>query len=201
LGIESHADHVGGFGKRGFNRPKRAVLVFHREIAGYVRVQLGSARCQCILSRDRGRQIAVSDGNALYSVLGGSLGLGHDQSHRLADEAHALMRQRMPVRHLERAPAFSFHEQNGRRRLETGLDDVFARKHSQHSRNRQCGTGIDGCDFGVGMITAQEGRVRLTVEVPIRGILAFPGDKTKIFAPSLAGRPCVHWSTRYLMLH
>ena len=84
------------------------------------------------------------------------------------------MGQRVAVRHLEGASALALHEQNSRWGFEAGLDDIVTRDDREHTRDSAGRAGIDGHDFGVGVIAAQERRMRLTVEIPIRGILALP---------------------------
>ena len=192
LRVECNACHMRGVGERRLDRRERTVLVFHGEVARHVRVQYRRAGRERCLRVDHSRQIAIVDHNALGAVLGRGLVLRDNKGHRLAHEAHALVRQCMAMRQLEGAPALALHEHDRRRCLEGGLDDVGTGQNSEHARHRQRRAGVDRNDFGMGVVAAQEPTMRLPFEVPVGGVFALPRYESKILAPALFGCACVH---------
>ena len=183
---------MGGVRERGFGRRERAVLVFHGEIAGHVRMQLWCTCRQRILRLDHGRKIAIFDRNVLDAVARGGFALRHHERHRLADKAHALVRERMAVRQLERASALAFHEHDRRRGLEGGLHHVRAGQDGEHAGHGERRAGIDRHDLGVGMVAAQEAAMRLTFQIPVGGVFAASGNEASILAPAFHAVACVH---------
>ncbi len=96
--MQRHARHVFRLGEGLVGRGAIAVLVVDREIARHVGVQHRRARRERVLRLDHRRQVAVVDRDQLGGILRGGFALRHHQRDRLADEPHAPVRERGPVR-------------------------------------------------------------------------------------------------------
>ena len=134
---------------------------------------------------DDDRQVFVFDLDQLGGVLRLIFRLGDDQSHRLADEANAFMRQRRPERIAQRAAADALEESHCRRALPPGCDDIGAGEDTENAVSLARGFGIDPDDLGVGPIRPQEICKRLSSDVVIGRVLSTPGQQPVILPAAL----------------
>ena len=97
-----------------------AVLVFKREVAGHAVVQCLRTVGDGVTGLDVTGHILVFDLDQFGGVLCDVDGLGDDQCHRLADEAHALVGQAGAKRHVERTAAHAFEKRSRRQAFPAG---------------------------------------------------------------------------------
>jgi hypothetical protein len=155
------------------------------EVAGQLGVQLRRARRERLFGdRDRG-QLLVLDGDQLGRVLRRVRRLGDDAGDALADVAHLALSEHRAGRFLQRLAVAVLHPEVRGNRAVTGLGDVLAGEHREHSRRSECGGDVDRHDVGVRPVRAQERRVGLVREIPIGGELALPGQQPPVFQSSL----------------
>ncbi len=162
-----------------------AVLVLEGEIVGQAVVQPDRPLRQAIGGIDDDRQVLVIDGDPLGGILRDILGFGDDQRHRLADEAHAPVRQCRAKRIAQGAAAHALEERERRRALPTGRDHVLAGHDVQHAGKRPGFSGIDADDPRMRAVGAQEMRAHLPRQVVIGGVAATAGDQAEILAAAL----------------
>src|SRR5688572_16535811 len=93
--------------------------------------------------------------------------------------AHALSRDDLAMRHLDHRAAFARIRDHRRRGLE--VRRILAREYRQHAGE----VGFDAQDIRVCAIGAQEVRVELAREIPVRGVLAAPSEKPVVLATTL----------------
>ena len=161
-----------------------AVLVVHRQVAGHVGMQLRRPRRQRVGGVDHRRQVAIAHDDPLGGILRRGLAVGDDQRHRLADEPHPPMGERVAMRDLERGPVLALEMRQRTGVLDAGAHQVVAGEHGAHARARQGLTRIERGDFGMGAIGAQEPAMQLSRQAPVGGETPASGDQTKVLAPA-----------------
>ena len=82
------------------------VLVVHRQVPGHVGMELRLCR-QRVGGVDHRRQVAIAHDDPLGGILRRGLAVGDHERHRLADEPHAAMGERVAMRHLQRRPVLA----------------------------------------------------------------------------------------------
>ncbi len=184
---DADADDVRRLGKRLLRAGAVAVLVLEAQVVGHLLVHAGRRRLQRLARIHHDWQVLVFDLDGLGRILREVLGLRDDDRHRLADEAHALVRQGRTERDPHRAAADALEERQHRRGLPAGRDDVGAGDDVQHALALARLRGVDSHDPGVRAVGAQEMRRDLSVEMMIGGVTALAGDEPLIFpaAPEL----------------
>ncbi len=88
-----YANHMGRGGHRLLGGLPIAVFVLEGEVVGHLIVDAHGARGVGLRGLDEHRQVLVFDLDEFGGVLRDVLRLGNNHDNRLADEAHALMRQ------------------------------------------------------------------------------------------------------------
>ena len=121
-----------------------------------------------------GGQRLVVDGHELGGVDGLDQGLGHDNGHRFAHEAHLAVRKR------------------GAGELVGHLDEPVVRGHAElccgddldHARRPACLAGVDAADMRVGDRGAHEYRVAYAVGVMVIDVATARGEQLGVLAAS-----------------
>jgi len=72
--------------------------------------------------------------------------------------------------------------------IESGLGRIGASEHRDHARGRQHGRRVEGNDFRVRPVGAQERGVELSGKIPVGRIFPLPRDQPQILAPALETR-------------
>ena len=164
-----------------------AVFVFEAQVVGHLVVDAWRRCLQRLVRIDHDRQILVFDLDLLGGVLREVLGLRDDNGHRLADEAHAPVRQARTKRNAHRAAADTLEERENRRRLPAGRNDVGAGDDVEHALRLARLGGVDPHDLPMRAVGAQEVRRDLSVEMMIGGVAAAAGDQPLVLpaAPEL----------------
>src|SRR5690606_16119397 len=163
-------------------------------------MDLGRVGSQRALGGGDRRQFLVIDLDQLGGVLGLEIALGNDHGDVVADVAHLVLRQRR-VGRFPHGVAVDVGDQPaaGQAADLVGLE-VFAGEYRQHAGRRQCGTGVDAADAGVGVRRAQEIGIGLAVEADVVGVAALAAQEALILAPldGFADTGLVHASCSFI---
>jgi hypothetical protein len=133
------------------------------------------------------RPLLVADRHLLGSVARLALGVGNDDRDGIADEAHAIDRERRPGAHLHRGAVLGLDHPAADQVADAVGLQLLAGEHADHARHRLRGLDVDAFDVGMRVRAPHERRVLHARHDHVVDIAAEAGDESLVF---LARNPC-----------
>ena len=186
--VEVELDHMSGAPERRINRAVIAGLPVETEIARHFGRQLGRTGGERGGAGRHGRQRPIVDLDLLGGIERLRLGLGHDQRHRLAAEAHSVRREQRLDRELERLLGLQVGLDVGPQRLQPVGCGIGRRQHRKHARHGARRRRVDAPDLGMGMRRAEHDGAGEPLELQIVDVAAAARDEAGILAPLWVNR-------------
>src|SRR5215471_6236045 len=136
-------------------------------------MQQRCAVANCFFDIDHGREWLVVDAEQFERVFRLIATFGNDADDWFPDVAHLAARQRE-----DRRSEIIRHARGGDQGLYFG--QIFGRDYRDDTRRNTRGIAIDCADPRVRLIAAAEGYVQYASGLPVVGVAAEPGEKTRV---------------------
>ena len=156
--------------------------------AGSVGVELGRVRGERGVEADNSAQIAIFDFDQVTRIFRNRRRFRDDHRDRLADVAHAALRQHRMVWLVQLLAVFAGVADGIGHRLETRLARVVAGEYRFDAGMGQGACRVELDDFSVRTIGAQKNRMQLAGKIPIGSVAALTGGQAMIFAARHGGK-------------
>ena len=189
--------HMRRLGKRRLGRVPVADMRLQRDIRRRLIPERGRIFPRGVARVGHGRQRLVFHLDQLGRVLGDGDGLGNDEGHTFAAEAHAPCRQHRVWAGVEELAAILVQQHRighgalecdraeereiGRYRVDAIRQQIGMGVHRHHARQSARGTRVDAHDAGMGVRRAQNIAAGLARQVEIVAVAAASGDQPQIF--------------------
>ena len=147
-----------------------AVAPVEADIARRCLMELGRIRPDCLLEVGHRRQCLDVELDRLGAIRGRGAGLGDDERHRLAREAHPADRQSVPLGHDQRRAVLALQRQRAGQGVITRRLQVLPGIDRDHTGKRECCAGIDAAQLAMGIGRAQHRCVDLALKHDVIGI-------------------------------
>ena len=158
-----------------------AVVVVDADVAGRVVEHDRRAGLGGFARVGHGRQGVDVEHDRFGRVLGLGQGLGHDEGHRIADEAHLVGGQRMARRRLHRRAVAVGHRDQRLERPVARRVQVGAGPHAQHARHLLRVLDIDALEHAMRHLAAHHHRIGLVRQVHVVGVAALALEQGRVF--------------------